>query len=290
MSDAAITLLDGATGTELSRRGQDTRLPLWSARPLADAPEAVVAVHRDYLGAGCDVLTACTFRTHERSLQRGRWAGRSAELNRRAVDCAREAVEAERAEGIRVAGSIAPLEDCFAPSLVPSDGELEREHGEQAESLAAAGADLLLVETMNTRREAEAAVTAARAAGLPTWCSFVTDGAGHLLSGEPLADAARAVEDLGVEAALVNCLPVVDLLGDVGRLLAAVEVPAGGYGNIGHAHDVEGWRVELMLSPTEFAARSLECVAAGARIVGGCCGTQPEHLAELAERLRNRPG
>ena len=278
-------LLDGATGTELSRRGADTRLPLWSARPLIDDRDLLVRIHRDFLRAGCRVLTACTFRTHERSLTKGGWGGRSDELNRIAVAAARSGLAAESVSDARIAGSLSPLEDCYRPDLVPGAEALAAEHAAQAESLAAAGCDLLLVETMNCRREAEAALKAAIATGRPAWCSFVSDGRGRLLSGESLAEAARAAEELGASAVLVNCLPVVDLAADVRLLAGAVSVPFGAYGNIGHAHDVDGWRADLMLEPAVFAETMAACVAAGGRIVGGCCGTEPRHLAALAETL-----
>lgn len=281
-----VTLLDGATGTELSRRGLDTRLPLWSARALADRPDVVETVHREYVGSGCLVLTACTFRTHERTLARGGLGGRGDELNASAVRAARRGAAAAGVPGVRVAGSMAPLEDCFRPDLVPPLEELAAEHGRQALSLARAGVDLLLVETMNTVREAIAAVRAAVATGLPAWCSFVTDGSGRLPSGERLETAVSEVERLGTASVLVNCVPMTDLAGEVARLAASTSLPVGGYGNIGHAHDVDGWRVELMLEPEAFADHALACRAAGATLLGGCCGTEPRHLAELARRLR----
>jgi S-methylmethionine-dependent homocysteine/selenocysteine methylase len=285
MSRQRVTLLDGAVGTELSRRGQDTRLPLWSARPLLEAPEVVAAVHLDHVRAGCDVLTTCTFRTHERNLARAGHAGRADELNRVAVGAARKAISDGRRPEVLVAGSIAPLEDCLDASRVPPQRDCVREHALQATSLAASGVDLLLVETMNTRREAEAAVDAALATGLPTWCSFVTRGDGRLLSGEPLEEAVRSVEGRGIEAVLVNCVPAVDIVPEVARLRASTRLPVGAYGNIGHANDVVGWQVDLMLGPAAFAAHMTACVAAGAAIVGGCCGTEPSHLAELARSL-----
>ncbi len=278
-------LLDGATGTELSRRGANTTLPLWSARPLLHDRDLLVRVHRDFLRAGCRVLTACTFRTHERSLAEGGWGGRSDELNRIAVEAAREAIAAESVSAVRIAGSLSPLEDCYRPDLVPGDEALAVEHAAQAGSLAAAGCDLLIVETMNCHREAEAALKAALATGLPCWCSFVSDGKGRLLSGEALAAAAAAAQELGAEAVLVNCLPVVDLAADLRVLAGAVTVPFGAYGNIGHAHDVDGWRADLMLEPEVFAEKMAACIATGAQVVGGCCGTEPRHLAALDEVL-----
>src|SRR5262249_85083 len=156
-----------ALGTELARRGADVAPPLWSARALLDAPEVVAAAHGDDAAAGADVLTACTFRTHERNVAASgardpRTLARS--LTEPAVRLAREAASGAWARDGRtgfVAGSQAPLEDCYSPELVPDDGSLEREHAAHAKNLAAAGCDLILVETMNAVREAMAAARGA---------------------------------------------------------------------------------------------------------------------------------
>src|SRR5262245_23627856 len=152
-------LLDGATGTELNRRGVNTDLPLWSAGALLAAPEVLGQVHADYARAGAEIITANTFRAHRRSLARGGqgYADRAAELVRVAVDLARASAQAVPGREVFVAGSQAPLVDCYSPELVPPQPECEREHAEMAQHLAAAGADLILVETMNTIREAVAA-------------------------------------------------------------------------------------------------------------------------------------
>ena len=283
---AAWTLLDGAVGTELSRRQVDTRHPLWSARALVEAPSVVRDIHAESALAGCDVLTTCTFRTGERTLARAGWSGRSSELNRVAVGLAQDAVartrDAVRAAGrlsVRVAGGLAPLEDCFRPDLVPGPDALAREHAAQASSLAGAGADLLLVETMISRAEAIAAVRGCVATGLPTWCSFLTSAPGRLLSGESLADAVAAVEDLGAEAVLLNCIPAVEAMADFEALARVAHVPTGVYPNIGHGRGTEGWRQELMLTPEQFAQCLADLRAAGASILGGCCGTEPRHLS-----------
>src|SRR5690606_9564410 len=165
-----------------------------SARAALDDPARGARLDHAYVAAGAEIVTADTCRTHRRSLAAAGLAARAAELTALAVRLARAA--AGQAAGSRpcwIAGSIAPLEDCYRPDLVPDDEALAREHAAQAEALAAAGADLLLVETMNTVREAHAATRAAAATGLPVWTSFVCDGAGRLLSGEPLAAALDAV-------------------------------------------------------------------------------------------------
>ena len=274
-------LLNAATGTELQRRGADTRLPLWSARALVESPELVSAIHADEVAAGAEVLTANTFRTHRRTLEKGGLGQESRELTRLAVRLAREAAHAA-GRPVFVAGSLSPLEDCYRPDLVPDDETLRIEHREQAESLAAAGVDALLLETHNTVRELAAAARAAKETGLPFVASMVTDGEGHLLSGEPIEDAVRVLAPIGPDALSINCVPARRLAFDLSRLAAAVsDVPLAAYGNLGLPADDRGWKFTDELSPQGYAAEAREWLAIGARLVGGCCGTTPAHTAEL---------
>jgi methionine synthase I (cobalamin-dependent) len=268
-------------GTELQRRGADTRLPLWSARALVDAPDVVREIHREEVEAGAEILTANTFRTHRRTLAKAGLAQRSAELSTRAIRLAREAA-GSLGRSVFVAGSIAPLEDCYRPDLVPDDAALEREHGEQAESLAAAGADLLLLETHNTIRELVAAARAAKATGLPFVASMVTDGHGRLLSGETIDDAVRALAPLEPDAIGINCVPARKLAGDLVKLAAAAPgVPLAAYGNLGLPADDRGWAFTEELSPEEYAEIPKDWLAYGVRLVGGCCGTTPAYTAAV---------
>jgi S-methylmethionine-dependent homocysteine/selenocysteine methylase len=268
-------------GTELQRRGADTRLPLWSARALVEAPDLVREIHREEVAAGAELLTSNTFRTHRRTLAKGGLGERSRELTALAVRLARGAAEGTGRE-VFVAGSLSPLEDCYRPDLVPDDEVLEREHREQAESLAAAGADLILLETHNTVRELVAAARAAKATGLPYIASMVTGGAGRLLSGEPIEDAVRALERFDPDALSINCVPAARLSADLARLAAAApDLPLGAYGNLGLPADDFGWSFTEELSPEAYADHARGWVDLGARLVGGCCGTTPAHTAAL---------
>jgi S-methylmethionine-dependent homocysteine/selenocysteine methylase len=274
-------LLDAAMGTELQRRGADTRLPLWSARALVESPDLVSVIHREEVDAGAEVLTANTFRTHGRTLAKGSLEKRSRELTALAVSLAREAADSAGRE-VFVAGSLSPLEDCYRPDLVPEDAALESEHREQAESLTEARVDLILLETHNTVRELVAATRAAKATGLPVIASMVTDGTGRLLSGELVEDAVRALEKIEPDAISVNCVPARRLAFDLSRLVdAAWDVPLGAYGNLGLPEDESGWRFTNELSPDAYAETARRWLALGARLIGGCCGTTPAHTAAL---------
>jgi len=281
LRDDRPLILDGATGTELERRGVATRLPLWSAGALDSHPQLVREIHADYVACGVDAVTANTFRTQRRTLAHAGIADRAEELTRRAVALARSAA------GNRtwVFGSSPTLEDCYHPERVPDATSLAREHAEHARHLALAGVDAILVETMNTQREAVAALCAAREAGVPALVSFVCWDGARLLSGEPLADALRSAADEGACALLVNCLPPsnADACLDV---LGAQPLPFGLYPNLGAPEDELGFTRSEDVSPQRFAELAANWRARGARVLGGCCGTTPAHLAAVVARVR----
>ena len=278
-------LLDSAMGTELERRGAAARLPLWSARALIENPELVVAIHRDEVAAGAEILTANTFRTHRRTLAKEGLENRSAELTRMAVLLAREAARAADRR-VFVAGSLSPLEDCYRPDLAPPGEALEREHATQARALAAAGVDLILVETQNSVRELSAATRWARDTGLPVIASMITDGEGRLLSGDPIEEAAASLASLRIDALSINCVPARRLAGDLARLAAAAPgVPLAAYGNLGPPAAEDARIFTEDVAPEEYAALAREWIAIGARVVGGCCGTRSAHTAALRRML-----
>ncbi len=271
-------LLDAALGTELSRRGAPSAPPLWSARAVLERPDLVLAVHRENVEAGADVLTAATFRTQPRLL-----GAAARDATRRAVALAREA--SAMRPGILVAGSVAPVEDCWRPDLVPADAELARLHALHAEALAGSGVDLLLLETFGTAREWLAAARAAAETGLPVVACATTRADGALLTGEPLAAAARALLDLPVPPAAlgVSCVPARRLGGSLALLAAAAPgLPLAAYGNTGLPLDESAGLFAEPIPPEEYAEKARGWVALGARLVGGCCGTRAAHVAALA--------
>jgi homocysteine S-methyltransferase len=278
-------LLDAAMGTELERRGARTGLPLWSAWALIESPEVVLGIHRDAAAAGAEILTANTFRTHHRNLAKENLAHRSAELTRMAVLLAREAAAAAERH-VFVAGSLSPLEDCYRPDLTPSGEELEREHAMQAEALASAGVDLILVETQNSVRELSAATRWAKATGLPVVASMITDGKGRLLSGEPIEGAAASLASLHLDALSINCVSAGELEPDLARLAkAAPGVPLAAYGNLGPPSSEGATVFTKDVPPRDYASLALEWISLGALIVGGCCGTTSAHTEALRRML-----
>jgi S-methylmethionine-dependent homocysteine/selenocysteine methylase len=271
-------LLDGATGTELERRGYRTALPLWTALAVRDATEMLGAVHDGYVAAGADILTACTFRTNRYTLAKRGLGGQASDLSREALalarDCARRA-----SRHVLVAGSIAPLEDCYHPELTPPEGLLEREHAAHAENLAASGVDLVLVESMPTAREALAAACAAVATGLVAVVSLLVGPGGTLFDGTPLGPALERLAALPIALLAVNCAPL-DWCEEAMGALAATGLAFGAYANSGTPDGSFGG-VPSPLSPPAYAEAARGWIARGASMIGGCCGTGPEHIAAL---------
>lgn len=280
-------ILDGATGTELERAGVSTGLPLWSTHALLEAPEAVSEIHARYLRAGAELITANTFRTQRRTLERVGLGAADRALTRQAVALARAAVDEHKGGSSPrwLAGSLPPLEDCYRPEQVPEASHLDREHGRQVELLAEAGVDLILVETMNSRVEALHASRAAARVGLPFAVGLISWEPGRLLSGDSLLETAEAVLDLGAAAVGVNCVPPSSLEASH-RSLAGRGLPLLVSPNLGEPNDASGFSRSEDVTPAEFT-RGLDAWLAEPtlRIVGGCCGTTPRHLAALARRV-----
>lgn len=272
-----VLLLDGPIGTELAARGVSTRLPLWSAIAIDEAPDVLAAIHRDYAAAGAEVHTACTFRTQPR------WMGPAFER------AAREAVRIARASigaGKRVAGSIAPVEDCYQPEKSPGV-RARAEHRALARVLADAGVDLLLCETFPHGDEALVAVEEAVATGLPTWLALTAGPDADLLSPEAMRAIGERAASLGAQAVLVNCVPALET-GRFVEALRGLPVPIGAYANAGRADDRIGWQSSPVPGARAYVELARGWIASGATLVGGCCGTSPQHIAALARAIQGR--
>jgi S-methylmethionine-dependent homocysteine/selenocysteine methylase len=284
-------LLDGALGTELERRGVGTPLPLWSAAALLGAEPTLLEIHSEYALAGAEVLTACTFRTNPRTLARAGMAGRDRDLTRRAVELARQAAD-KAAHPVWVAGSVAPVEDCFLPDLVPPDTDLKTEHQRHADNLRAAGVDLALIETMNTTREAAVALECATRAGLPAGVCLVLKDPGHLLGGDRLEEAVGRLARLEPMFLGLNCNAPEVSTEALRRLRRCWPGPAAVYANLGFIggagvgrgggdSNASASRAGAPPDLESYLTAARGWVSDGARIVGGCCGTGPVLIAAL---------
>jgi S-methylmethionine-dependent homocysteine/selenocysteine methylase len=255
-------LLDGPMGAQLEAQGVDLSAPLWSARALQTAPQAIAALHRAYADAGAQVHRTNSFRTTARVVGDG-WQA----LARLSVQLAREAGSG------RVAGSLGPLEDCYRPELAPAHDVAREEHAALAHVLVDAGVDLLLCETFPSPDEALAAVQACVSTGAETWVSFTAGPDATLLSPQQVFDAAVSCVAAGARSVLVNCIAAERTLPFVDALRAA-GVPFGAYANAGTWNGTP-------VSPLRYAELAGQWRRAGASLIGGCCGTTVDYLKLL---------
>ena len=267
-----LCIIDGPLGTELFERGVATPLPGWSAEALVGHADVVAEIHAAYAAAGADLHCTNTFRAQRRYFPET-WEA----LCETAVRCAKGAAQ----PGQRVAGSIAPLEDCYRPQLSPDDPRPE--HRELARCLAALEVDLLLCETFPHVGEALIAVEEALATGLETWISFTAGPEANLLSVAEIRMGAREAIQRGASAVLVNCIPVSRIAAFV-EGIADLGVPFGAYANAGRPDEGMGWQGSEF-AVESYADAALSWIEMGASLVGGCCGTGPAHIAELRRRL-----
>jgi S-methylmethionine-dependent homocysteine/selenocysteine methylase/SAM-dependent methyltransferase len=297
-------VLDGGVATELQRLGpvpgeggRDEEL--WGTWALYRAPQAVLDVHAAYVAAGCDVISTDTWSILSAPEVEPRPAGGAPELAhwmdiaRLGIDLARQAVEdAGRSSECAVAFTIS--EEIDSPQREGTIDLLARVFEETPP-------DLVLLETLTLVRDPGTfeAVQRLLATGLPVWLSFrrCRHGVCGVFGqhwGAPEGDlfgrAARRFEELGVGALLVNCLPVDHVPGMLSWLRDFTGLPLGVYPNLGHLAGSQ-WRFDDEIGPPEYAELALGWRAEGAQIVGGCCGTTPEHIAAAAEALaETKPG
>ncbi len=280
-------VLDGALGTELEGRGVNTSGKSWTARGLVSNADLIFRVHREYLWDGADILTANTFRTNPRALKD---TGLDAEeLTKKAVRIARKA-RRMKDRGQQIAGSIAPVEDCFSPELVPaSDAALVEEHRVMARWLDEARVDIILIETMNTLREALCALEAAKAESSKyVWVSLVPKDGDSMLDGTPLDYAVQRLKEGGAHLVSLNCAPVsvtMDALPLFAKAAKRVGIWFGCYPNVSEKRDDGSWNL-LASSDEQVAMCAMEWMKQGAVMVGSCCHSTPRTTSEI-ERRRN---
>ena len=202
-----IIVMDGGMGTEILRRGVPTTLPLWSAEALLTHPAVVQKIHEDYIAAGAEIIITDTFRTTRWAFTKKGQADKAHDMTLLACQLVHQAIEQVKpAHPVYIAGSMAPLEDCYSPELTPSIEHLAQEHYAYARDLKAGGVDFLLLETMITLRETMAAIQAAKELAMPFAVSFCTNPQTALLGGETLENALKEVEQYDPLFIGVNCV------------------------------------------------------------------------------------
>ncbi|WP_425038914.1 betaine--homocysteine S-methyltransferase [Primorskyibacter sp. S187A] len=289
LSEREWLLADGATGTTLFDMGlQSGDAPeLWNST----APDKIKKLYSGAVNAGSDIFLTNSFGGNASRLKLHAAESRVHELNRLAAEIGRDVADAAGRKVV-VAGSVGPTGEIMAPlGALTHEGAVEMFH-EQAEGLKDGGADVLWLETISAPEEYRAAAQAFALADMP-WCGTMSfDTAGRTMMGVTSPDFAALVESLpnpplGFGA---NCgTGASDLLRTVlGFSATGTDIPIIAKGNAGIPKYVEG-HIHYDGTPDLMAEYAVLARDSGARIIGGCCGTKPEHLEKMRAALENRP-
>ncbi|MCD6118520.1 homocysteine S-methyltransferase family protein [bacterium] len=280
-----VIIMDGAFGTELERMRAVSSSPIWSAEVLDNRESLVVSIHHDYILAGAEIITTGTFRTTRRALEKVGRKNDYERLTRIAASLAREAIaQAEVNHKVYVAGSIAPLEDCYSPDMVPSYNECRSEHRIQVELMANSGVDIILGETFNNVMECRALLEAAAPFDIPIFLGVTCTSSGELLNGESLRNLVDGIRGVEPDCMLINCTPTHTLHIALGQLIEHFDGYVGAYGNVGMA-EMQRWEFDGEISASSYVEFATKWVMMGAQIIGGCCGTNPEYIKQLKFHL-----
>ncbi len=299
LKSGEVVIMDGGTGSELHRRGLPVSEKAWSGEAMYSHPDGIREIHEDYIRVGAEIVIANTFSASRSVLKEAGLGERTVEINKLGAKVAREARDRSEGNGsIIVAGSMSTYVPWLEPAVTPSYEDMLADYREQAQALAEAGVDLIVIEMLVRTLDARAAAKAAAETGLPVWIGYsVAEDGGNLYVGvrgrhanESIQSAVEAVSFAGVSAFFIMHSAVEHTGPGLRELRQYTDLPIGAYAHsIGHRtgplpKDM-GWRE---LPPEEYLRYARDWVTEGAQIIGGCCGTTPEHIRVLKDGLPAR--
>jgi len=286
LNNGDILVADGATGTNLQKMGLKGKFVPEDL--VLDQPEILLKLEMEFVEAGSDIILTCTFGGTQLRMKESKYADKADEVNKRAVELARKAASARR--DVLVAGSIGPTGQLMKPygPLLPD--EAKASFAGQAKALADGGVDLLVIETMFALDEATAAFEGARSVtDLPIVVSFSYDRGVRTMMGVKPTDVIKKYKELGAVVVGANCGTTLENMEKVVQEYAAAEpgFPIWAKPNAGLPR-MEGTTSIYDVTPEQMGDSALRNIASGARIVGGCCGSTPEHVAGIANAVKSR--
>ncbi len=289
-SDGPPLIIDGGMGSELEKSGVPMDEIVWSARALLSHPEAVRETHEAYIIAGAEVITTNTFSSARHMLEPGGLGKYLNDINQNAVKLAQRARDSVATGPVAIAGSICEWVSHDDPEW-NSPEAVSRSIKEQAEILAEAGVDLITLEMCQTEDISIAAVEAVLEVGLPLWigvCAQIKQGASTLSVFDYEAfDFESLVKALaGYPAMMMNIMhtPVPDVQKAIKVVRQYRNGPVGVYPESGY-FAMPNWQFVDVIEPDELARTAQGWVQSGVRMVGGCCGIGPEHIAALRQEF-----
>jgi len=299
LNNKEILLLDGGVSTEIRRRGVALDKNVWSGLATKTNPDEVRQVHADYIQAGAQIITANTYSTARHVLESINLGQESKLLNLKSVQLAQQARDEVANEEVFIAGSMSSMPPLTSHREVAVDGQIESSYQELAEGLADAGVDLIIAEMMRDIENASMVIKAAVSTGLPVFIGYsammAENGADvrslrwkntdDTTSAHDFGEMVEALKPLGGQAAGIMHTRVEDIAPALEVLRQHWSGPLLTYAETGRLV-LPDWRYEEVSSPEDYAAEIEGWIQHyGVQIVGGCCGTGPEHIRVLRQLL-----
>lgn len=283
LKDNKILVADGATGTNLQKRG----LPhgVTAEQWMLEQPHQIERLYRDFVQAGSDIILTCTFGGSPVRLEHAGLDGKVKEVNHQAASLAHKAVENT---DVLIAGSIGPSGQMLKPLGLLEVDDAMASFAEQAKALEEGGVDFLVIETQFDITEATTAIKGAQSVSkLPIICSFSYDRGTRTMMGVNPAQMAKAIAPLGVIALGINCgRSLEENLAALKELKQNTDLPIWFKPNAGMPELDENNNPVYSVGPAEMGASVPKWIEAGARIIGGCCGNSPEHIQSIARAVK----
>ncbi len=285
LKNGEILVADGATGTNLQKVGLIGGIHTedW----IFDEPQKILDLEKAFVAAGSDIILTCTFGGTRPRMKAAKHGNEVYEINKRAAQLAREAASAR--DDVLVAGSMGPIGKLLKPYGPLTVEEARDAYAEQAKALAEGGVDFLLFETQFALNEVDAGFEGARSAtDLPIAVSFAYDRCTRTMMGTKPSDVMQKYKDMGATLVGANC----------GTTLQNMEAVIGEYASADHGFPLwakpnagmprlDGIETVYDVQPEEMAEFAKKYVALGARVVGGCCGSTPAHVAAIVKAVKN---
>ena len=285
-----VLVIDGGMGTELQRRGVPMDEVAWSGTAVLSHPEVVRAVHEDYIRAGADVIITNTFGSTRQMLGGAGFGAQVEEVHRRAVALAKEA-RAATVDRVAIAGSLSPSPPGFDRHAYPPPEEELAVYRESAQLLANSGVDLIALEMLEDTTHAPLAMRAALETGLPVWLGIssrrvdgrivrFSESASEVL----LADVLDVLVPMGPDVVTIMHSEIDAVSETLTLIRDHWDGPVGVYPESGY-FTKPNWNFVDVIPPDDLAREARGWIDDGARVVGGCCGTGPEHIRALRSTM-----
>ena len=288
LNSGEILVADGATGSNLQKMGLRPGQPPEDL--IIDNPDILFTLERSFVEAGADIILTCTFGGTRMRMKDSKYQDRAPEVNIRAAELARKAASAR--EGVMVAGSMGPVGGLLKPYGPLDAEEVQATFAEQAKALTEGGVDFLLIETMFAFEETTAAFEGARSVSdLPIVVSFSYDRGTRTMMGIKPKDVIKKYSEMGAVVIGANCGTTLENMEAVVKEYGATlpNVPLWVKPNAGVPHmDIETEQGVYDMTPEDMGNYARKYVELGAKIIGGCCGNTPEHVAAIAKAAKSK--